>query len=203
MPDIFAIHLNNLSFKRYKTTKDVPMDVGDNADYALAEHVGEMSGLTMDELVRFWNKYVPKAHRVTRFKDRLTAGERCFNLMAEGYQPPQEEDETMAKAKKKTSKKGKKKASKKTTKKTTKKAAKKTGGKRGRSSVYDGATIKPAASLKGENPRRDGTHGHKSMAIVLKNPKGISYEDYLSKGGRRNDLVWDEGNENVTIRYKS
>lgn len=40
------------------------------------------------------------------------------------------------------------------------------------------------------NPRRVGTHGHKSMQIIIDNP-GILTEDYLSKGGRLNDLRWD------------
>lgn len=40
---------------------------------------------------------------------------------------------------------------------------------------------------KDTNPRREGTHGHKSLQIIVKNP-GITYEEYLKKGGRRVDL---------------
>ena len=42
------------------------------------------------------------------------------------------------------------------------------------------------------NPRREGTHGHCSYAIVLHSPDNrISYEEYKFKGGRNNDLQWD------------
>ena len=38
-----------------------------------------------------------------------------------------------------------------------------------------------------DNPRREGTHGHRSMEVV-KNKPGITFEDYISGGGRRVDL---------------
>jgi len=38
-----------------------------------------------------------------------------------------------------------------------------------------------------DNPRREGTHGHRSMEVVRNKP-GITYEDYISGGGRRVDL---------------
>jgi hypothetical protein len=38
-----------------------------------------------------------------------------------------------------------------------------------------------------ENPRREGTHGYRSMEVV-RNAPGIRYEDYINKGGRRVDL---------------
>ena len=39
-----------------------------------------------------------------------------------------------------------------------------------------------------DNPRRNGTHGFKSFALIK---SGMSYEDYLKAGGRRQDLAWD------------
>jgi hypothetical protein len=44
--------------------------------------------------------------------------------------------------------------------------------------------------LVGKNPRRPGSFGHFSMQIILDEP-GISYEEYIKKGGRSNDLNWD------------
>lgn len=38
-----------------------------------------------------------------------------------------------------------------------------------------------------DNPRREGTHGHRSMEVVRNKP-GITYEDYIAGGGRRVDL---------------
>lgn len=60
---------------------------------------------------------------------------------------------------------------------------------------FVGKTIR---SLVTENPRREGTHGHISMAIVIK-AKEISYEDYRAAGGRPNDLQWDIDHKNVEI----
>ena len=63
-------------------------------------------------------------------------------------------------------------------------------GRKGRNSMFDGRTFKPAAGLT-ENPRRETAKGFKSMAIILAHPQGISYEDFLAQGGRRVDLAWD------------
>lgn len=49
-----------------------------------------------------------------------------------------------------------------------------------------------------ENPRKAGTAGHKSFAIVLKNP-GITYEDYVKNGGRSNDLQWDVERKRIKV----
>ncbi len=79
--------------------------------------------------------------------------------------------------------------------KTTKTAAvKKTAGSNG--SSLSGMTIHPKTK---ENPRREGTNGFKSFAIVLKNP-GISYNDYIDKGGRNVDVRWDEAHGYVELR---
>lgn len=47
-----------------------------------------------------------------------------------------------------------------------------------------------STSKDGTNPRREGSIGFKSHAIVLKN-KGITYEDFIAKGGRSGDVRWD------------
>ena len=92
---------------------------------------------------------------------------------------------------------------------TKKTAAKKTAGKKtaakkpaaaksgaGRKSLFgDTAKIK---SLTKENPRRAGTHGHKSMEIIIKNP-GITVADFVKKGGRLNDLRWDVEHKSVSV----
>ena len=41
-----------------------------------------------------------------------------------------------------------------------------------------------------ENPRRKGSIGHKSHAIIRRNP-GLSFEDYLAKGGVLASLQYD------------
>ena len=67
---------------------------------------------------------------------------------------------------------------------------------RGRPSMYAGKTVKP---LVAENPRRPGTHGHKSFEILLANPDGMTYEEYISEGGRRNDLLFDVERERASV----
>lgn len=58
---------------------------------------------------------------------------------------------------------------------------------RGRKSEWAGKTL---TALCSDNPRRAGTHGHKSLGIILASP-GITAEDFLAEGGRLNDLRWD------------
>lgn len=66
---------------------------------------------------------------------------------------------------------------------------------RGRKSQYSGMTLKATVEA---NPRREGSHGFKSLALILAAGKsGISYEDYIAKGGRLNDLVWDINKDHV------
>lgn len=79
------------------------------------------------------------------------------------------------------------------------KAAEGTPGKRSRNA---GKTIKRAINAETgkpiDNPRREGTHGHRSFELI--DPKkGIKYEDYLAAGGRNNDLGWDIDHGFVTV----
>jgi hypothetical protein len=59
--------------------------------------------------------------------------------------------------------------------------------------------IFPAKGLT-ENPRREGGFGYKAMDVVLRNP-GISYEEYVVCGGRKQDLAWDLAKGNVTLEF--
>lgn len=75
-----------------------------------------------------------------------------------------------------------------TTKK--KRAAKKISGEPktngvGRPSAFSGKIIR---KLEDKNPRREGTVGFDSWALLK---SGMTYEKYLEAGGRRQDLAWD------------
>ena len=61
-------------------------------------------------------------------------------------------------------------------------------GKRGRPSIFAGKILFTELDF---NPRRPGTFGHTSFSIIEKGE--ISYEEYLVKGGRNQDLLWDVG----------
>ena len=74
-------------------------------------------------------------------------------------------------------------------------AAKPAKGKR--SSKFADKVIKNKSA---ENPRREGTHGHRSMEIIMKaGKKGITYAAYIEAGGRNNDLNWDVEKDNVEL----
>jgi len=56
-------------------------------------------------------------------------------------------------------------------------------------------------SMSKDNHRRQGSFGYHSMQIIIEN-NGISYEDYISKGGRTRDLDWDLDKCHVEILRK-
>ena len=64
---------------------------------------------------------------------------------------------------------------------------------RGRKANAVGKTLTATVT---DNPRRANSHGYKSLQIIIDNP-GLTTEDYLAKGGRRNDLNWDIAHGNV------
>ncbi len=85
------------------------------------------------------------------------------------------------------------------TAKAPKKAKADSNGRKGRNSMFDGRVFKIKDGITA-NPRREGTKGYTSMAIVLlAGPKGIKYEDFLAQGGRRVDLAWDLVHDNIVV----
>lgn len=79
----------------------------------------------------------------------------------------------------------------------------------GRTSKLAGSTLKHTvpATVPAEgdepviiNPRRDGTHGHKSLSIIIASgSEGIKYEDFITAGGRAKDLAWDVSHGWATV----
>jgi len=53
---------------------------------------------------------------------------------------------------------------------------------------YAGKSIR---CLVEKNPRREGTKGFHSMGILINSSIPVSYENYISEGGRPNDLAYD------------
>ncbi len=62
-----------------------------------------------------------------------------------------------------------------------------------RPSQFSGRKI---TKLVKENPRQKGTHGFRSFALIK---NGMTYEQYLAAGGRRNDLAWDVAHKYVKV----
>lgn len=84
-----------------------------------------------------------------------------------------------------------KKAAKKSSKKVAKKSVESAGG--GRTSGFAGMKI---TKLVKENPRREGTHGHASFALIT---SGMTYEKFIEAGGRRVDLDYDVKKGNLKV----
>lgn len=84
-------------------------------------------------------------------------------------------------------------ATKKATKKTAKKAVKKAS-TAGRKSKWAGKKI---VKVSKENPRREGTVGHKSFSLIK---SGMTYDQYIAAGGRRQDLAFDIQHKYVELR---
>lgn len=77
-------------------------------------------------------------------------------------------------------------------------------GRKGRASEFAGKTLVGAVKENQEgavvNPRRAGTPGHKSLGLILDAGKaGITYEDFIEKGGRNQDLRWDIAHGNAAV----
>lgn len=54
-----------------------------------------------------------------------------------------------------------------------------------------------------DNPRREGSHGYKSMEIVLSARKPMTVEKFVAKKGRLRDLHWDANKGYVKLTKKA
>lgn len=71
----------------------------------------------------------------------------------------------------------------------------------GKKSKFEGGIIK---SNMNANPRREGTWGYKSFELIMAaGDEGISYEEFLAKGGRNIDLTWDWNHGFVSVDDES
>lgn len=139
------------------------------------------------ELVAWYNEN-SGSKPITKFKDRETAIKRCKEL----YDAIKELSSGTSKGN------GKKEGAKPAT---SKKEAGENGGAesetRGRKSKFTGKFIYRLPEYKDTNPRREGTHGHKSFSLIK---DGMAYEAYIEAGGRPNDLNWDVDKGYVEVR---
>jgi hypothetical protein len=69
------------------------------------------------------------------------------------------------------------------------------------------APVKGGSQFKGKklfpkvekNPRRSGSHGERSLGIIIAKP-GITYAEFIRAGGRAQDLRWDARYGHVEAR---
>lgn len=146
------------------------------------------SAVTMDQMIHLYNKHCGKQPVALSDWETKKAAANCMIALA------------LAKAKKVNQQVEAKVMSEQVeTAKPTKSPKAPSNGRKGRNSMFDGRTFK-VADGRNVNPRREGTKGHKSFAIVMgAGPKGIKYEDFLAQGGRRVDLAWDLTHDNIVV----
>lgn len=148
----------------------------------LAETLNSEAKVTLNQMVELYNSAA--ATKIKEFRDRATAIKRIFALAeasAKLQTVEQKKEVQMTVA----------------TETNTAKAPKVASGRKGRNSAFEGKAIHLAEGVKA-NPRRENTHGHRSMEIIIGNP-GITYEQFIAAGGRRVDLAWDIAHGNVKL----
>lgn len=130
----------------------------------------------MPELVKWYNEN-SGSKPIKKFADKATAIARCKALA----QAVKELTSTEP-----APKKGKAAKAEKAPKAAKAEVAPKADGEKGRKSSFAGKKI--YRLHKDGNPRRPGSFGYRSFALIK---DGMSYEDYLAAGGRNTDLTWD------------
>jgi hypothetical protein len=149
-------------------------------------------------LEKFGGKSVPLLHavirelggRVPKSNDPIVAVRIVLRLITGNKEGITMAAKETAVASRKSSKKGKKGSSKKVAAKSTSNGE---SNGPGRVSMYSGKTI---IRLEKVNPRREDTHGFNSWNLLK---KGMTYEQFITAGGRRVDLAWDIMKGNVKL----
>lgn len=196
----FVVVPKTLEVRAYRGVPKVDFKTGEVGIW----EVGHMSRLSNDTLVGLYNKVRPEKP-ITKIGDRAIYEKQLYPaLEVLGGKPlpgggktettTSSETETMPAAAKKGATKSKKTATKKTA--TKKAAAPKGEGRRGRASAFSGKTITKVK----DSTRQEGSLCHASWVIIDRAKNGISYEDFLAKGGRRKDLAWELAHGNVKVK---
>jgi len=154
------------------------------------------SSVTRQQMVMLYNQFLGK-EPIKGFRDKATAAKALMALaQAKAVSMIEKESENpMSDVAEEVKAVAPKKAK---VVKAAKAEAAEGNGRRGRNSMFDGRKFKAKDGLT-TNPRRAGTNGFISFEILLANPDGMQYEDYLAAGGRRVDLAWDLAHDNVAV----
>jgi hypothetical protein len=144
----------------------------------------DIKATTTADLVKFYNAHSGSTKVIQKFTDRQTAERRVAELI-------QASNELAGGTSKVSALKKKEKESKKMSSENTEKAS------RGRTSSAEGKHIYKIGEWKKTNPRREGTHGYKSWEAIK---DGMSYDEFLTSGGRNRDLMHDVKLGRIEIR---
>lgn len=162
----------------YKSFNQASAAAANVPDAVLATDV-DLSKVPTATLVTLYNTIRPEKP-IKKFADRETAETRMkgvLEVLAKPGEAPvaSATDDTTTEGDMATKTKGKRVAKKATTSE----------GSVGRTSAFSGKVIR---KLVDENPRREGTFGYASFALIK---NGMTYEKFIEAGGRRQDLAWD------------
>lgn len=154
----------------FKSATDVGMIDDASLKRLMTEFNLESEGLTRSEVVEALWKYISSTS--TTLYGTVTP--------SEGDDQKDGDMTTKAKAKKAPKEKKAKKAA--------------AGDGAGRKSGFAGKKLYKIAD---KNPRREGSHGFNSFALIK---NGMTYETYIAGGGRLQDLTWDVKHGHVEVR---
>ena len=193
----FAIDMTGRNFGAIRSfpSKSIATQQGNGSIVFTTEEELANLPMSMSQVVEFYNYHNP-SQPVKKFSDKATAAKRLFNLAQAKAQDvvllreikPEVKETVRQTMEKVQAEKAQKVA----------KAPASSDAKRGRKSNFAGKKLYPAEGIK-ENPRREGSHGHKSMEIIMKH-NGITYDDFVAAGGRPQDLAWDIAHNNVVLK---
>jgi hypothetical protein len=158
-------------------------------DYAVYFERDDLSRIPSDFIVDQYNLLHPATRQIKPFQTRAEAMEWLRGVLEDIAIPGEAPGPVRAPAQNTpggitmaaVAKKGAK--AKKSAKK--KSVAKKDSAPKGRRSQYAGMRLTKVVKT---NPRREGTSGHASFALIK---SGMKYEDFIAAGGVRRDLEWD------------
>lgn len=159
----------------------------------------ELDAIPTSKLVEMYNHLARKVEQreVERFAKREDAVRRTWGMILNAQQLGKEIDAPTAKVEAPKAKKAAKPEAKEEAKPKAK-AAKEPKTNRRSNEKMEGKKLYFKGEGK-ENPRREGSHGHKSLQIIIDN-KGITFDDFVKKGGRPKDLYWDINKGSVEVK---
>jgi len=176
---VFAIDYKKNKIRAF-SSEHVARNMGEVVLFTSIDELLENRNTTGRGLVEVYNNCVDKP--VKKFTDNKTGAERIFKLAQEIHVESTPFDKDDVKPIKKSAPFSRESMG--LTRPQIRKLSKiaKPRGK------YAGKSIR---CLVEKNPRREGTKGFHSMGILINSSIPVSYENYISEGGRPNDLAYD------------
>lgn len=171
MPKVITYEPTKNLVRAFADIQSAQAEGNGHIPFATAEELSKTS-LTLDQITAMHNSLLPEGTAPATFADRTAAVNAAFPLANKvgtkaATAPTAERKPKAPKAEGEAKPKGR---------------APGTG-------TYNGHKLRAVGK---ENPRREGSHGAASFQIVLDNP-GITYEDFIAKGGRPQNLRKDIG----------